>query len=421
MPKAPDPIQNAQKEYLLGGPGGDPAATAVDSARSAYKMLAVSPALSIADKFKPGIAKSVTDSMNGYLATGSKALQGIPGLGKIVPDISLPEPTPIEHLPGEIMANSLPMIAGGLGEDAAPSVPVQAPARVAAPDAAGPSIGSRLGNVLKLGAKDIASHVPVVGRAVERPSVFDYGRAIWPKASPAPSSVSPVTVPPVIPETDGIPWGTSGGGPLELRGKMIPTDPGYTPTEGAARNLWRERGGVVVEDRPAPNQFLNRQGPRMPNEDYFSYGNSPKIASPEAVASPPAKAPEEPQYDINDTQVENTPMQARIAAPGELSPRLRQILHSDMMEDRGIQDDMRHAYDRAAVADESLARRVFAGGHSMDTPKSVVYEQQTGQQFPSAPVRFSPTPGVSPRIAAPDLPAIVEKSLEQLRRRRLAQ
>lgn len=143
------------------------------------------------------------------------------------------------------MAVSLPA-AEGMGEVGGVA-PVENPATVRPQPRMTPSATPRTASVPNgMGtALDVASMAPgSIGLAARVLKKFGIGRdAAAPKPVEAP-----------VPTTGGVPWGSGGQGPLNLRGKNIPTPTPVTRPEPAWKSLQKEGEQVpsVMEGHAAP-------------------------------------------------------------------------------------------------------------------------------------------------------------------------
>jgi hypothetical protein len=129
--------------------------------------------------------------------------------------------TPAKELPAQIIENAT--LAGAGGIEAAPETELAArpspPSSIVPPieGNAAPGVAMRVGKVL-------AHRIPGVTLASD---LADAVRG--PEVKPG----APVNAP--IPETNGIPWGTGGKGPLDLRGQKIQSETIPAPATPAAR------------------------------------------------------------------------------------------------------------------------------------------------------------------------------------------
>ena len=166
----------------------------------------------IAQISAPGIAASLINKTAPGLAA---KLQQVPYIGPL-----MQQAAPLKQIPGMAtvaMASPLAegMEMGDLTPD--PNAPRPQPAP-ASPNAASPNGSSLL--------KIMSRHIPVIGRGLRAmDTVQDLQNLVnGPANSPQPAVGEPTPATPTqIPETNGIPWGSGGQGPLELRGKMIPS------------------------------------------------------------------------------------------------------------------------------------------------------------------------------------------------------
>jgi len=153
------------------------------------------------DVSTPGVAMSILQAKFPQLAS----------------KIPLPAGGPLKDLPVKAIAMTGGMALGGL--DAEPPPTGVRPAVRPTPEVSVPSTGPTMGSIL-------ARHIPIVGKYLR---TMDDIQALLGKDAPASTTnvASPKAAP--IPETNGVPWGTGGQGPVSLRGKMIPKEPFAEP------------------------------------------------------------------------------------------------------------------------------------------------------------------------------------------------
>jgi len=174
------------------------------------------------------------------------------------------------------------MMLGGLEGPEAEA----AASRIASPaEATGPSAISRVGS---FAGRESRSRVPFLSRSIAKPTIA--------RAMPAP-----------IPETNGIPWGSGGQGPIDLRGRIIPRGeetpsvfPGAPLPEHPPAEVFRARGLSV--------------GGRAPADDAAGLGRIPvyhESETPRSLLTEPERG--------SDTPVET----GREASPRIASPNLR--------------------------------------------------------------------------------------------------
>jgi hypothetical protein len=158
----------------------------------------------IAQISAPGIAASLINKTAPGLAS---KLQQIPYIGPM-----MQQAAPLNQIPGmatAAMASPLAegMATGDLVPDPNAPRPQPAPASPASPN------GSSL-------LKIMSRHIPVIGRGLRAMDTVGQLQDLVNGPAPAPQPAAPA--PNQIPQTNGIPWGSGGQGPLELRGQMIP-------------------------------------------------------------------------------------------------------------------------------------------------------------------------------------------------------
>ena len=149
----------------------------------------------------PGIAASLINKTAPGLAA---KMQQIPYIGPL-----MQQAAPLKNIPGmatAAMAAPLAegMEAGDLGPNPNPQPQPQAQPAPPSPDS--PSL-----------LKIMSRHIPIVGRGLRAmDTVQDLANLGKQPTAPTPAAPTP------IPETNGIPWGSGGQGPIDLRGQMIP-------------------------------------------------------------------------------------------------------------------------------------------------------------------------------------------------------
>jgi hypothetical protein len=158
----------------------------------------------IAQISAPGIAASLINKTAPGLAA---KLQQVPYLGPL-----MQQAAPLKNIPGMATAAMASPLAEGMETgDLAPN-PNPQPQPQPAP--ASPNGSSLL--------KIMSRHIPVIGRGLRAMDTVQQLQDLVNGPAPSPQPAATPT-PTQIPETNGIPWGSGGQGPLELRGKMIPS------------------------------------------------------------------------------------------------------------------------------------------------------------------------------------------------------
>lgn len=169
---------------------------------------------------------------------------------------------PGEHTTEQVAKQDLPnaalMVAGGMDspepELAPQGRPIETPSPSSSPTA--PGMAKRVGTVL-------VKKIPGVKLA------SDLMDAV--KGPDAPAAKVPNQAP--VPETNGIPWGTGGQGPIDLRGKMIPKESANVPQPEpvkqpvsrveASRKLQDLLGNATGAQELKPNVPLKDQLPAL--------------------------------------------------------------------------------------------------------------------------------------------------------------
>lgn len=194
----PPPAQT--KQAAQPQPGGPALQSAYDFGKSALQGLY--------QVSTPGIAAS-------FLKKHRPDMQNLPFLGK-----ALQAASPTEQLPGQITTTGMLSMMGGL--EAEPPTPEGIAANRARastpPTEPSPLLNNPVADYLK-------SKLPFYKE-------FKLGKVIADALTKQPE-VPPAPKPPPasIPETGGIPWGSGGQGPLDLRGKNIPATQGTPPPQ----------------------------------------------------------------------------------------------------------------------------------------------------------------------------------------------
>jgi hypothetical protein len=257
-------------------PGSDPWAAFVEKDRSAASPIPppaiakpsinMHPSFLIGDPDKDATPQSISDVGRGIgknlyqiSAPGIAASvlhKHAPGLVSRIPQVgpALEEnATPIEHLPAQATENfALAGIpegeAGEIGEaqpEAARSSVKVAPRVIAKPSTPAAPAESTRGVIGRAGEVALrrAGHIPGVQ------AVKDIGYIVrGPKAAVVAPVATPAPIPESVPETNGIPWGSGGEGPLDLRGRRIPEEPPELTTP--SRTLPGQIGKEVIGPHP---------------------------------------------------------------------------------------------------------------------------------------------------------------------------
>jgi hypothetical protein len=258
----------------------------------------------------------------------------------------------------------------------------------------------------------------------------------------APKAPTPTAPPAAIPETNGVPWGSGGQGPLDLRGKMIPQEaapaaasepaPQPTPSDIPKRadvSVWRDAtrqnvpyagedyGKLQAATKATIDKAIPAEGDTLALnkrvtsqvETHLSQGNveaAESVLDTAAVkANPKWTPPSRPRIVPSTQNIRETIAQVNDAeaAPNRPTP--------DSMEDRALSQEMSQDLERHGWAAESEARREFIARNSTGVTKSDL----TGAA--EKPVKYTKTPAVpSPGTSADDLTDLLQKSLEAAKR-----
>src|ERR1700722_10653066 len=159
----------------------------------------------IAQISAPGIAASLINKTAPGLAAKT---QQIPYIGP-----AMQQAAPLKNIPGMATAAMAEPLAEGMQVgDVMPDPNAPRPQPQPAPTS--PDSPSLL--------KIMSRHIPIVGRGLRAiDTVQDLANLGKQPTLPTPAAPSQ------IPETNGIPWGSGGQGPLDLRGQMIPRSAVY--------------------------------------------------------------------------------------------------------------------------------------------------------------------------------------------------
>ena len=231
----------------------------------------------------------------GHMATAApvaihRALQrrGIVPQGNLYPGEHTTEQLEKEDVPNAVLTT-----VGGMEGEAAP---VEARAPRAIPETPSPKPSGGRSPVLA-----VARHLPYIGKYVRAGEML--GDLFGGKGSPTPTVAKPIP----IPETEGIPWGSGGQGPLDLRGKSIPAESPRVPAPRPAP-AWRT---APTEGTEVPS-VINRQPYAQPGR-----------AIPEA---PPTAKPPRPAPAWKTSPTEGTPVESVInRQPVAQAPKPRPI------------------------------------------------------------------------------------------------
>jgi hypothetical protein len=195
--QVPQAMQSGGKMYQpSGAPNtlGDMADVALQGLKGIAQISAPGIAASLINKTAPGLAAK---------------LQQVPYIGPM-----MQQAAPLNQIPGMATAAMASPLAEGMATgDLVPDPNAPRP-QPALPSPASPNGSSLL--------KIMSRHIPVIGRGLR--AMDTVGQLQDLVNGPAPAAPAPPGPPaPQIPQTNGIPWGSGGQGPLELRGKMIPS------------------------------------------------------------------------------------------------------------------------------------------------------------------------------------------------------
>jgi hypothetical protein len=188
----------------------------------------------IAQISAPGIAASLINKTAPGLAA---KLQQVPYIGPL-----MQQAVPLKNIPGMATAAMASPLAEGMETgDLAPN-PNPQPQPQPAPTSPNGS------SLLKI----MSRHIPVIGRGLRAmDTVQELQNLVNGPAAPSPQPAATPT-PTQIPETNGIPWGSGGQGPLELRGKMISTQVQPAPQTPNAQAQPVQPAAPIIPQRPAP-------------------------------------------------------------------------------------------------------------------------------------------------------------------------
>ena len=252
----------------------------------------------------------------------------------------------------------------------------------------------------------------------------------------------PAPAPPPVPETNGIPWGTRGAGPLALRGKMIPPEApgvfpgaplpetpapellqanalaegGRAPTEPAAAALGRIPPPQLPDS--APPSIVRRPGevpPMMIRPRAFSPRNVEPIPPRPGLMLPPGKAG-------SMAESVSAPPPPTASWPPDLSSSIEQRpipgSPEDIAETRNIQEQIR---DAAEAEDATrLAREKaewFRRNTVQDTKGDLIAKAKAAATPPdnaAISTASASTPKATP--ATNDLTGILKKSVAAAKR-----
>ena len=192
-------MQSGGKIYRAPSASQGPPNTLGDMADVALQSLK-----GIAQISAPGIAASLINKTAPGLAA---KLQQIPYLGS-----AMQQAAPLKNIPGmAAVTMAAPLAEGMQAGDVVPDP--NAPRPQPQPATSAPSDSPSL---LKIASR----HIPFVGRGLRAldtvQELANLGK------QPRGGRIRTTSTSTQIPETNGIPWGSGGQGPLELRGKMIP-------------------------------------------------------------------------------------------------------------------------------------------------------------------------------------------------------
>ena len=217
---------------------------------------------------------------------------------------------------------------------------------------------------------------------------------------------APASAPP-IPETNGIPWGSGGQGPLDLRGKMIPQE---------IQDLRQITRATVNKTVPPAGDTspLNTLVHSLVDK-HLTQGD---VANAEDVLDTAAKTAN-PKYTPPDRprivpSVQNIRENIAQANAAEAQPSR---LTADALDDHALSQEMNWDLERHGWAADSEARREFIARNSTGVTKA----ELTGAA--EKPVRYTKTPGVpSPGTpATDDLTDLLQRSLDAAKKAKAQQ
>jgi hypothetical protein len=243
----------------------------------------------IAQISAPGIAASLINKTAPGLAA---KLQQVPYIGPL-----MQQAAPLKNIPGMATAAMASPLAEGMETgDLAPN-PNPQPQPQPAP--ASPNGSSLL--------KIMSRHIPVIGRGLRAMDTVQDLQDLVNGPAPSPQPAATPT-PTQIPETNGIPWGSGGQGPLGLRGKMIPRSAVY-PGAPYPENPGTFPGAPYPEN---PGTFPGAPYPQSPSPEVLQ-GNAlargaqsgqplPGAALGQIPSTQPEPAPQTPNVQAQPVQ-----------------------------------------------------------------------------------------------------------------------
>jgi hypothetical protein len=245
---------------------------------------------------------------------------------------------------------------------------------------------------------------------------------------------------PGVPETNGVPWGSGGQGPLDLRGKVIPQAPAAAAPETVApqpsapniparaqiyRDATRQNVPYAGADEDAADlqqitkATINKAIP--PEGDtlglnrrvqaqvdlHLSQGDVPAAESvlddAAKASNPKYTAPDRPRITPSVQNIRDNISQVNDAqaSPNRPTP--------DSLDDRALSQEFNWDLERHGWAAESEARREFIARNSTGVTKADL----TGAS--EKPVKYTKTPGVpSPGSGADTTPAQVDDLMQKM-------
>jgi hypothetical protein len=299
--QVPQAMQSGGKMYQpSGAPNtlGDMADVALQGLKGIAQISAPGIAASLINKTAPGLAAK---------------LQQIPYIGPM-----MQQAAPLKNIPGMATAAMASPLAEGMATgDLVPDPNAPRP-QPAPPSPASPNGSSLL--------KIMSRHIPVIGRGLRAMDTVGELQDLVNGPTPAPQSAAPA--PNQIPQTNGIPWGSGGQGPLELRGQMIPRSAVYP-------------GAPYPEN---PGSFPGAPYPETPSSEVLQ-GNALARGAQSGQPLPGAALGQ-----IPSTQAQPVPQTTNVQAqpaqpvqPAPITPRLAPMLQFDPISNSSQLAG--HAYD----------------------------------------------------------------------------
>jgi hypothetical protein len=321
-------------------------------------------------------------------------------------------------------------LTGGLGEAEGPAASVAREAAPAAARGVAPAVSeealgriSRVANVLEHnvpGAEPIAKAV----RLVKLPGkLLDAWNGPEPPAPPTPKPPAAA-----IPETDGVPWGSGGQGPLDLRGKRIETPASEAAPAPEATAAASETPATAASPATVPagsaklEELLNDAlggKPLKPGVTLKNQATAAAVADlPEGFTPVKSSALRGYKYDPATREFESVTSGGQRYVHGDVSPEEAQAFESAESKGKAWQQ----------IRENPLVAKVVNGKRMpivKPQPRTVVLDPETGRpefsdviaakRNAAAPAAAAPQSKPAAAPGEEDLTSLLQQSVDQVK------